>query len=329
MSRSLFLAASLLVPAVASAAGGGGITADLQYMPRYGAPSDPHDAPGAIGCLGGMGYGATRSGFRIGGEGSFCRGRDEGVSMAYGGLQLGHWRGSKFFYWSGYATIGAGTFGDGSEGGSDPYRSIFLLAKPTLAMGFALGPTALEVGLYGMIPVNVVQWVGTNESRGVITPSVGVQMSLLFGNFRADKRRPERPVQGCGQPSCAPPPPPCTSPGCAPACPQPGGCGPQQPLSPQGQPPQWPQNGQGGVDRPYQPMPSGYPAQPTYMPQPGYPSNLPEGDVLQPASTSERMIIVDPEQVLQPGEPAYAPAEAPADVPEDQLALPADWENRL
>lgn len=218
--------ALLLAPSVALAEGGGGITAQLEYLPRWGRPVLEHEAPGWVGCIGGMGYGVSRKNMRIGGEASFCRGQRDGVSQAYGGVQLGWWHGRDAFYLTGYATIGAGTMGDATVPDQVEYRSIFAFVKPTFSVGVALGPTALEFGLYGLVPFNLVQFTGDVAGRGFVTPQVGVQLSLLFGDLRRETRksapRPGTCARDCA-PNCVGPQAPCADP------PYPSGPPPQGP----------------------------------------------------------------------------------------------------
>lgn len=229
--------ALLLAPSVALAEGGGGVTFNLEYLPRWGRPVLEHEAPGWVGCIGGMGYGVSRRDFRIGGEGTFCRGQRDGVSQAYGGVQLGWWRGRDAFYLTGYGTVGFGVLTDATVPDQSAYTAIHLFVKPTFAVGVALGPTALEFGLYSLLPINLVQFTGDVDGRGVVTPQVGVQISLLFGDFRRESRRasfPQRP--GTCTPACAPncvgPQAPCDSS----YGPRPNGPPPQGPP-PQGPPP--------------------------------------------------------------------------------------------
>ena len=205
MRAPTFALTVLLAPSLALAEGGGGVSFQLEYLPRWGRPVLQHEAPGWVGCIGGMGYGVSRRDFRIGGEASFCRGQRDGVSQAYGGAQLGWWRGRDAFYLTGYGTIGFGVLTDATVPDQSAYTAIHLFVKPTFAVGFALGPTALELGLYSLLPINLVQFTGDVDGRGVVTPQVGVQVSLLFGDFRREQRKvgfPPRP--GTCTPACAP-----------------------------------------------------------------------------------------------------------------------------
>lgn len=210
MNARSWLPALLLAPSLAWAEGGGGVTLDLQYLPRYGEPWLPHDAPGVVGCIGGVGYGVSKKGFRIGGEGVWCKGRREGVDQVYGGMQLGRWWGSGHIYWSGYVGVGGGMLTDGTVHPEDPYRSMFLYLKPTMAVGFAFRVVALEIGFYGFAPLNVAQWVGPYDGRGLVTPQIGLGTTLLFGDLHRERKKSreaaveERPPA----PEYAPPAPP-------------------------------------------------------------------------------------------------------------------------
>ncbi|MCB9663879.1 MAG: hypothetical protein H6732_07185 [Alphaproteobacteria bacterium] len=209
MNRAVALPLLLLAPLSAQAAGGGGVTIDGVYMPRYGDRDSPHDAPGFYGCLGGVGYAVFGKGFRIGGDGAFCRNRPNTVQTTYGGLQLGVWKSRGALFWSFTTGVGGGVFQDASTAGQDPYRTAFGYLKPTLSMGVALGPTAAELGLYGMVPVNFVQDIGNGVPRGFSTPSVGVQVSFLFGWFRDGKKKDREAEED-----------PCSAPPYGPDCPQ-------------------------------------------------------------------------------------------------------------
>lgn len=201
MKRALVSTLALAIPALASAAGGGGVTLGGTFIPQYGSTTYDPAAPGWVGCIGGIGYGAFKNGFRLGGEGAYCADDDKLVQASYGGAQLGYWKGSRWLFWSAYASLGGGVFNDETTAPNvSDYRSIYLYAKPTIAAGVALGPTALELGVFAMVPVNIVQDVGNGDSRGIVTPTVGVQASFLFGWFKEKKRKPTYDV--------APPPPP-------------------------------------------------------------------------------------------------------------------------
>lgn len=212
MHRTLAALTLSLLSSTALAEGGGGVHVEAAYLPRYGSAGAAHDAPGLVGCFGGSGFTVKDSGFRVGGEGTFCRSRDD-VSMVYGGTQLGWWGRGRILSWSGYAGVGFGTMSDGSTPNVDPYQAIFTYLQPTMSVGLPLGFTSMEVSVYGMLPLNLVRFVGDGDPRALVTPSIGTRVSFLFGNFRKKKRSHDHDTLSC---------PDCASPGCRDgACDQP------------------------------------------------------------------------------------------------------------
>jgi hypothetical protein len=180
------LGAALGLASSAWAGGGAGITVESVYYPRYGQHPGDYEAPGPLLCVGGMGLGVSDSGFRIGGEAAFCRGRD-GVSLNRGGAQLGFRTRGRGLYWTLYTGIGVGALRDTTQL-SGTYTAAFAYLRPTTAIGITSRIGALEVGLQAMTPINLVQWVKAGESRGFLHPTVGAQLTMLFGNFRGPRR---------------------------------------------------------------------------------------------------------------------------------------------
>jgi hypothetical protein len=179
------LALGLASPAWAG--GGGGVTLEGAYYPRYGKFPGQYDAPGTLGCVGGMGFGTSQSGFRLGGEASFCRGR-EGVAMNRGGLQMGVRTKGRALYLTGYTGLGVGVLRDTTPT-SGTYTAAFVYLRPTLALGIPSRIGSLEVGVSAMAPINVAQWVKAGESRGIVHATVGTHVSFLFGSFRDRRSR--------------------------------------------------------------------------------------------------------------------------------------------
>lgn len=207
-----FLALTLAASTPAFAGGGGGITFDGAYLPRYGDRDAPYEAPGRVGCIGFTGHGFDhKTGFRVGGEGHLCR-NSRGIRVTEGGAQFGYRRG-KTFWWTTTVGIGAGTLKDHT--GESRYRSLYAYLKPQAAIGVHLGGFAVEVGPYVTLPLNVVQWVGSGPPRGFVTPHGGLMASFMIGKWKRPAPPPPPPVQQARPPQPAPimptapqPPPP-------------------------------------------------------------------------------------------------------------------------
>jgi hypothetical protein len=201
---ALLAAAAALFPVTAEATGSGGAFGELQYLPKYGRPSDPHEAPGWLACAGAVGYGVNRDNLRIGAEAAWCRALDGGqVQMNYGGLQVGRWYRAGFLYVSFHGSLGFGSLVDKKVLAyqDDPYVSVFFYGKPTFSLGLPLGFMGLETGVFANFPINLAQFVGsTGQSRGLVNPTVGFQVSLTFGSFKDPK--PKRST--LSRPSTAP-----------------------------------------------------------------------------------------------------------------------------
>lgn len=161
--------------------GGGGVMLNGTLYPLI-EDSDDYDSPGGLGCVGGVGFGFTDGGLRIGGEGMGCRGR-AGVGMALAGVQVGFEHGRGPFWWSVHAGVGGGSLVDRTQVSGD-YQSGFAYVRPEFTVGFDLPISAIEVGIHALTPINVVQWVGEDgQSRGIVHPTIGAQVSFLFGSF--------------------------------------------------------------------------------------------------------------------------------------------------
>lgn len=181
-NRAWWIAALLLGPATALAGGGGGgVMLNGSLYPLWEDSAD-YDAPGGLACVGGVGFGFADSGLRIGGEGMGCRGR-AGVGMVLGGAQVGFEHGRGAVWWSVHSGVGMGSLVDRTQVSGD-YQSLFAYVRPEFTVGIDLPISAIEVGIHALTPINVVQWVGEEgEGRGVVHPTIGAQVSFLFGNF--------------------------------------------------------------------------------------------------------------------------------------------------
>lgn len=150
--------------------------------------------PGLFNCFGGGGYGVGDDHMRVGGNGTFCSGKDG--TLSYGGGQVG-WQGDfRLLYPSVYADLGVGfaaTDLQADRTGFTPYyRALFAYAKPTASLGLPLGFAAVEAGVYAMLPLPLITWTNTEEGVGATFPHLGLQLSLLFGGFDRDGKGPDR-----------------------------------------------------------------------------------------------------------------------------------------
>jgi hypothetical protein len=207
MRAALTLAALLTLSPTAALAGGGGggISLGGGYWPSLrGGPS-----PGPLGCIGATGFGFSDAGLRVGGEGVACRGNLS--SLTYGGAQVGFHRANEWMSWSVHSGVGLGTLSDRGASTGD-YRSIFVYLKPTATFGFAWGASGIELGVYALMPLNLVQWVSDGESRGLMNVQPGLQASFLFGRLRQPRYEYTLPATTDDRPAAIPgpsePPPP-------------------------------------------------------------------------------------------------------------------------
>ncbi|MCB9670232.1 MAG: hypothetical protein H6736_22925 [Alphaproteobacteria bacterium] len=233
--RSLVLGMMALgaTPAMAQSYGGGGIVVQQSAL-DWQVPDQR--TVNAIGCIGGMGYGVT-DGKRKGGEGHYCSGPY--AMMAMGGVHFGL-QGKRAGSWlMAYNTVGAGWVGvQGPSSGR--FDGVFAYTRPSVGGGLAVSPwAALEGSAFLTLPVNIVGVVGRDMDAKVFFPHVGVQATLLFGDFTRKRPVQENPMPvdedaPLAIPGGRPPPPregPRTAPKPAPA-PQPSG-----PLRPGDLPP--------------------------------------------------------------------------------------------
>ncbi len=193
------LALALLSPP-ALAEGGGGVEISGTYMPQFNRRQGAPDAPGWLGCLGGLGYGVSQGGLRIGGDARWCR-SNTNVRQYSGGMQLGWWRGNGRHHVSVYGGVGGGFLRDRS--GEQDYRALFAYVRPTATWGRSFGGTALEVSVYADVPVNLAQWVGSGQPRGFVTPHAGLSLGLVWGTFA--KRHEVVPPPAAPAPVMPPP----------------------------------------------------------------------------------------------------------------------------
>lgn len=200
--RHLFFSLSALVvasPAFAQSYGGGGLIAHQAPLP-WDTPEYLGVNP--LGCLGGIGYGVS-NGRRAGGEGHFCGGPYG--NMAWGGAHYGV-QGKRAGAWlTAYNTVGMGWVGV-HDGYRSRFDSAFVFTRPTIGAGIGLGSfAALEGSAYLMLPLNVVGVVQNDFDARFTFPHVGLQASLLFGDFSRKRKHREAPPEAHAYP---PPPPP-------------------------------------------------------------------------------------------------------------------------
>lgn len=210
MRTVLLTALMTLAPAAyAQSYGGGGIV--------FQQGSLNWDVPGQrttnlVGCVGGIGYGVT-DGKRKGGEGHYCSGPY--ANMAMGGVHFG-WQSKQAGMWlMAYNTVGAGWVGvHGEDEGR--FDGVFAYTRPTLGGGGAIGSwAAIEGGAYLMLPVNLVGVVSSEMDAQVAFPHVGLQATVLFGDFTRKRRRGPKGTPQAAEPLAIPgatPPPPRTEP---------------------------------------------------------------------------------------------------------------------
>lgn len=178
---------SIMIAAAALAGyGGGGLTAHRALI------TDP------VSCGGVVGY-AVEDRRRLGGEASVCVG--ESSSMGWAGAQVGRQGELADLYTAAWLGFGGGLLDTELDGFAPDVGFVYL--RPALGLGVPLGIGAIEGSLYAMLPIPV--WTGPDATRAGRHTHVGAQLTLLFGDFRRDRRplaRPERP----SQPRRPPPP---------------------------------------------------------------------------------------------------------------------------
>jgi hypothetical protein len=142
---------------------------------------------GTVTCVGGLGY-RVQEADRTGLEASLCG--NVHTFLTYGGVQIGKQVRPEPFWLGAYSGFGLGWVDATRE--EDRYRSMFLYAKPTLAVGHPVQDKgAIEAGVYAMIPLPVVQSI-RGDGRSLATfPHMGLQVTWLFGNFTDSRSNPE------------------------------------------------------------------------------------------------------------------------------------------
>ena len=68
-------------------------------------------------------------------------------------------------------------------------RSAFAYARPAVFAGVPVGFGAAEVGLYAQVPLALVQSLRGEARPAVAFPSMGVEVTVLFGDFAHRKDR--------------------------------------------------------------------------------------------------------------------------------------------
>lgn len=193
--------------ALAQSYGGGGL-AYQQTALNWQVPDQ--STANAVSCFGGVGYGVN-DGKRKGGEGHFCSGPY--AMMAMGGVHFGL-QGKRAGTWlTAYNTLGAGWVGvQGPTTGR--FDGVFAYTRPTLGAGTAVSPwAAVEGSVYLNLPINVLAVVGRDMDPRVAFPHVGVQGTILFGDFTRKRKKEVEPIvvhpedQPLAIPGGRPPPP--------------------------------------------------------------------------------------------------------------------------
>lgn len=193
-------------PALAQSYGGGGITVHQAALGWDVGQLGPN----VLGCVGGLGYG-VQDGRRTGGEGHFCDGPFGNMAMGGAHMGLQGKRGGVWF--TGYNTLGAGWIGmEDLRGGR--FDGAFVYTRPSLGAGVAVGSwAAVEGSVFAMLPLNVLGVVQNGAEPHLTFPHVGLQATLLFGDFgRRSKVReaPDAPrgMEAPPEPPARPYPPP-------------------------------------------------------------------------------------------------------------------------
>jgi hypothetical protein len=193
-------ALALALPAFAQSYGGGGVTVHQALIP-WDVPDQ--FGPNVLGCVGGVGYG-VRNGKRAGGEGHFCDGPYGNLAM--GGAHFGFQSKRGGLWLTGYNTLGAGWVGvHGNDVGR--FDGAFIYTRPSFGGGVAIGHWAgLEASAFLMLPLNVVGVVSGDIDPQFTFPHVGLQASVLFGDF-SRKRKVEANDLPLAVPSASDEPP--------------------------------------------------------------------------------------------------------------------------
>jgi hypothetical protein len=199
-----FVGSLLLVLAPASALAGvsaGGVVVSTENL---GAMGDGVLHAGVPMCLGGQGF-VVDGHRRLGGEGQYCGGPS--TQMVFGGAATGGQWNLPIGYAAAQVGGGAGWI-DAHDRDDDRFRSAFVYARPELAYGIPVGFGAVEAGLYVMVPLPLVQSLHGDMHPIASFTTTGLEVSVLFGDFRRRDRDPEpEPVA-----EVEPPPPPIAPP---------------------------------------------------------------------------------------------------------------------
>lgn len=187
---------ALSSPALAQSYGGGGIAVHQALM-DWDVPNQA--GANTVGCVGAIGYGVRR-GRRGGGEGHFCHGPY--ANMLWGGAHFGIQSKRGGIWANAYNTVGAGWVGVHGSRGDGRFDGMYLFTRPTVGGGIGIGHWAgLEAGAFVNLPVNVMGIASKGVSPKAFFPHVGLQATLLFGDFSRQRKVEEPKVY-------APPPPP-------------------------------------------------------------------------------------------------------------------------
>jgi len=177
--------------ATAGSYGAGGVWfADGHFLdsPATWNPASGISAPGRVECMGGEGWGVGQKRGLAGGEATFCAG--EQAMMSYGGVQAGRaldlgpvYGALKVGLGGGWASFAWGH--DEKDAREHRANHAFIYARPTVSVGVPLGFSALEFGVYALLPASIFQEAVDKPLWA--WPQFGSQVSVLFGNFR-DRR---------------------------------------------------------------------------------------------------------------------------------------------
>lgn len=172
------LVALLLAPALADTSSGGVVltTANLGGV-------GPVDV-GLLPCLGGTGL-VLADHTRKGGLGQYCADGDAG--LGFGGARFGRTEDVAFAYVGYEVGLGGGYLSAQDDDGR--LRAAFAFARPSVLAGFPVSFGAAEVGLYAMVPVPFVQSMRGDARPRLSFPTMGVEVTLLVGNFVDRKSR--------------------------------------------------------------------------------------------------------------------------------------------
>ena len=172
------LFALFALPALAATSAGGVVltTANLGGV-------GPVDV-GVLPCFGGTGL-LLAEHERTGGLGQYCA--DDDARLVFGGARVGRTQEVAFAYVGYDVGLGGGYLAATDDDGR--LRAAFAFARPSVLAGFPIRFGAAELGLYAMLPVPFVQSVRGDARPRLTFPSMGVEVSLLVGDFAHRKNR--------------------------------------------------------------------------------------------------------------------------------------------